>query len=134
MRWTQMDNFNKVLKKFMRKNQRNEWIAVSIAKRSYMSVYTYEAIEDAFMKSIEYVMDRCLKDKVYESKVTESTFTQKAHNLALREHRKALGLTQRGTIPKWGKSLHIQNYYDEDGNNAVEGMGYDEDGSLIIDR
>lgn len=106
---------------------------VDQAKRGYMRSYTREDIEDAFMDAIMYVIERCKRDEEYAKTASVRSVTYRMRGYAQRYKFKDNGYTQRGTVPKGGRTLHIGNLYDKQtGENQIEKMAYNENGEVMV--
>ena len=105
---------------------------VEIAKRSYMSNYTVEEIEDAFQDSLLYNYKRATTDPKYSEKITVSSITFKMREFAYITRARRIGYTLKGAVPQSGKNLHIQNYVNSTGKNLIEKIGYNESEKLVI--
>ena len=105
---------------------------ITNAKRSFMSSYTIEEIEDSFMDSLMYNYKRALQDPKFAESMTISSITYKMRQMAYRNIARKFGHNLDGSIPKYGKNLHVKNLYDEPTHNSIEKFGYDKDSNLII--
>ena len=105
---------------------------IEIAKRSYMSNYTVEEIEDAFQDSLLYNYKRALADPKFAKSMTISNVISKMRQIAFRNNARKFGLNLDGSTPLKGKNFHIDNITDSVGNNLIEQISYKEDGTISL--